>query len=309
MRALGLERTTDIIVSADHGFSTISKQSQTSAAAAYSYADVPANQLPAGFLALDLSLALKLPLSDPDANNITVHPDFDRRHPSKGDGLIGFNTAQPDVVVAANGGSDLIYLPQTSAAELTPKVIAALLAEDYVSGVFVDDRLGTFPGTLPLSAIDFMGAARTPRPAIAVNFRSFDTGCAQPERCTVEIADSTLQVGQGMHGSFSRADTANFMAAYGPDFKRNYADPAPVSNADVGMTIAKLLGLHIPAKGALIGRPMDEALRGGKLPVYQRADLRSAPGPDGIVTELRMQTVGTTKYFDAAGFPGRSVGL
>jgi len=309
LRALGLERTTDIIVSADHGFSTISKQSQTSAAAAYSYADVPANQLPAGFLALDLSLALKLPLSDPDANNITVHPDFDRRHPSKGDGLIGFNTAQPDVVVAANGGSDLIYLPQTSAAELTPKVIAALLAEDYVSGVFVDDRLGTFPGTLPLSAIDFMGAARTPRPAIAVNFRSFDTGCAQPERCTVEIADSTLQVGQGMHGSFSRADTANFMAAYGPDFKRNYADPAPVSNADVGMTIAKLLGLHIPAKGALIGRPMDEALRGGKLPVYQRADLRSAPGPDGIVTELRMQTVGTTKYFDAAGFPGRSVGL
>ena len=309
LRALGLERTTDIIVSADHGFSTISKQSQTSAAAAYSYADVPANQLPAGFLALDLSLALKLPLSDPDANNITVHPDFDRRHPSKGDGLIGFNTAQPDVVVAANGGSDLIYLPQTSAAELTPKVIAALLAEDYVSGVFVDDRLGTFPGTLPLSAIDFMGAARTPRPAIAVNFRSFDTGCAQPERCTVEIADSTLQVGQGMHGSFSRADTANFMAAYGPDFKRNYADPAPVSNADVGMTIAKLLGLHLPAKGALIGRPMDEALRGGKLPVYQRADLRSAPGPDGIVTELRMQTVGTTKYFDAAGFPGRSVGL
>jgi hypothetical protein len=309
VRALGLEPTTDIIVSADHGFSTISKQSQTSAAAAYSYADVPAKQLPAGFLALDVSLALKLPLSDPDANNITVHPDFDGRHPSKGDGLIGFNPAKPDVAVAANGGSDLIYLPQSNAAELAPKVIAALLAEDYVSGVFADDRLGTFPGTLPLSAINFMGAAVTPHPAIAVNFRSFDTGCSLPERCTVEVADSTLQQGQGMHGSFSRADTANFMAAYGPDFKRNFADPAPVSNADVGMTIAKILGLRIPAKGTLIGRPMDEALRGGKLPAYRSDDLRSAPGPGGIITELHLQTVGTTKYFDAAGFPGRSVGL
>jgi hypothetical protein len=309
VRALGLEPTTDIIVSADHGFSTISKQSQTSAAARYSYADVPPKQLPVGFLALDLSLALKLPLSDPDAGNITVHPDFDQRHPSKGDGLIGFDASKPDVAVAANGGSDLIYLPQTNAAELAPKVVAALLAEDYVSGIFVDDRLGTFPGTLPLSAIDFMGAARTPRPAIAVNFRSFATGCALPERCTVEVADSVLQEGQGMHGSFSRADTANFMAAYGPDFKKNFADTAPVSNADVGMTIAKILGLHIPATGTLIGRPMDEALRGGALPSTRSDDLRSAPSAGGIVTELRMQTVGTTKYFDAAGFPGRSVGL
>jgi hypothetical protein len=309
VRALGLEPTTDIIVSADHGFSTISKQSQTSAAATYSYADVPAKQLPAGFLALDISLALKLPVSDPDANDITVHPDFDGRHPSKGNGLIGFSPAKPDVVVAANGGSDLIYLPQSNAGELAPRVIATLLAEDYVSGVFVDDRLGTFPGTLPLSAINFMGAAITPHPAIAVNFRSFDTGCSLPERCTVEIADSPLQQGQGMHGSFSRADTRNFMAAYGPDFKKNFADPAPVSNADVGMTIAKILGLHIPAKGSLMGRPMDEALRGGKLPAFDRDDLRSAPGPNGIVTELRIQKVGDTKYFDVAGFPGRSVGL
>jgi arylsulfatase A-like enzyme len=309
VRALGLEATTDIIVSADHGFSTISKQSQTSAAATYSYADVPAKQLPAGFLALDLALALKLPVSDPDASNITVHPDFDQRHPSKGNGLIGYDASKPDVVVASNGGSDLVYLPQSNAAELAPKVVAALLAEDYVSGVFVDDHLGTFPGTLPLSAINFMGAAITPHPAIAVNFRSFDTGCSLPERCTVEVADSTLQQGQGMHGSFSRGDTANFMAAYGPDFKKNFDDPAPVSNADVGMTIAKLLGLRLPAKGTLTGRSMDEALRGGTIPTFRRNELRSAPSPSGVITILKMQLVGTTKYFDVAGFPGKSVGL
>ena len=309
LRALGLEATTDIIISADHGFSTISKASQTSAAAGFAYPDVPAKTLPPGFLALDVALALKLPLSDPDANNITVHPDFDARHPSKGDGLIGFDPAHPDAVVAANGGSDLIYLPQSNARALAPAIVTMLLAEDYVSGVFVDDRLGSYAGTLPTSAIAFNGAAITPHPAIVVNFRSFDTGCSLPERCTAEVADSVLQQGQGMHGSFSRADTANFMAAYGPDFKRNFADPAPVSNADVGMTIATLMGLHIPAKGTLVGRPLNEALRGGVVPAFTHSEVRSAPSADGLVTILRSQHVGVTPYFDAAGFAGRTVGL
>jgi arylsulfatase A-like enzyme len=309
LRAMGLEKTTDVIVAADHGFSTISKQSQTSAAAKFSYPDVPANMLPAGFLASDIASALKLPLSDPDANDTTVHPDFDHRHSSKGSGLIGFDTAHPDVAVAANGGSDLIYLPGGNAKDLAPQIVTTLLAEDYISGIFVDDRLGTYPGTLPLSSINLVGAALTPTPSIVVSFRSFDTGCSLPERCTAEVADSTLQQGQGMHGSFSRADTANFMAAYGPDFKKGFVDPVPVSNADIGMTIAKIIGAPLPAKGHLIGRPITEAMPGGVMPHFTRAELRSAPADGGLVTVLHLETVGTTKYFDVAGFPGRTVGL
>jgi hypothetical protein len=309
VRALGLEGTTDIIVAADHGFSTISKQSQTSAAAKFSYADVPANALPAGFLATDIALALNLPLSDPDANDAVIHPDFDKRHSSKGSGLIGFDVAHPDVAIAANGGSDLIYVPGDNAKELAPKIVATLLGEDYISGIFVDDRLGTYPGTLPLSDINLVGAALTPTPSIVVSFRSFDTGCSLPERCTAEVADSTLQQGQGMHGSFSRADTSNFMAAYGPDFKKSFVDPAPVSNADIGMTIAKIIGAPLPAKGTLIGRPVAEAMPGGTIPAFSRAVVRSTPADGGLVTVLRLETVGTTKYFDAAGFPGRTVGL
>ena len=309
VRALGLEATTDIIVSADHGFSTIFKESQTSAATTFAYADVPLKQLPVGFLALDLSLALHLPLSDPDANNIVVHPDFDQRHPSKGNGLIGFQPTHPDVVIAANGGSDLVYLPQANAKELAPKVVATLLSEDYVSGVFVDARLGKFAGTLPTSAINFIGTAVTPHPAIVVNFRSFSSGCSVPLRCAVEIADSPLQQGQGQHGNFSRADTSNFMAAIGPDFKERFADPAPVSNADVGMTMAHILGLKIKPIGKLLGRPMSEALRGGTIPAFSRAQQTSAPGTGGLTTVLRTQSVGETIYFDVAGFPGRTVGL
>ena len=37
--------------------------------------------------------------------------------------------------------------------------------------------------------------------------------------CAVNVADTGLQQGQGMHGSFNRADTMNFMAAIGPDFQ------------------------------------------------------------------------------------------
>jgi hypothetical protein len=309
VRTLGLESTTDIIVSADHGFSTISKQSATSSAAQYTFADVPAHFLPPGFLALDIAHALGMPVSDPDRDDAVVHPDIDARYPSRGNGLIGFDSSKPDVVVAANGGSDLIYLPQSNATALAPRVVSALLAQDYVSGVFVDDRLGSIPGTLPISAINLLGAALTPTPAIVVNFRSSPSGCAIETNCTVEVADSNLQQGQGMHGSFSRADTANFMTAIGPDFKTGFTDTAPVSNADVGMTIASLLHLTIPAKGKLVGRVMAEALKGGAMPAFHTSVRRSTPGDGGLITILNFQEVGSTRYFDAAGFAGRTVGL
>ena len=212
------------------------------------------------------------------------------------------------MVVAANGGSDLVYLPKHDKA-LAGRVVKALLAQDYVSGVFVDDSLGSFPGTLPLSAINLKGSAVTPIPAIAVNFRTFSTGCAQPLLCTVEVADTGLQQGQGMHGSFSRADTMNFMAAIGPDFKTEFADPAPASNADVGMTLARILGLDVPNKGTLIGRVLVEAMPGGATPRYVAKSMRSAPARGGLRTVLDYQVVGNTRYFDAAGFPGRTVGL
>jgi hypothetical protein len=126
--------------------------------------------------------------------------------------------------------------------------------------------------------------------------------------CTAEIADTGLQQGQGMHGSFSRADTMNFMAAMGPDFKRGFADDAPVSNADVGRTIAHILRLDVPHKGPLMGRVIDEAI-GGPMPKVEKHTVHSQPAANGLRTLLNLQQVGSTKYFDAAGFPGRTVGL
>jgi Type I phosphodiesterase / nucleotide pyrophosphatase len=309
VRSLGLESTTDIIVSADHGFSTISKQSATSPAAQYTFSDVPAHFLPPGFLALDLARALGMPIADPDNDYAVLHPETDPHYPSRGNGVIGSDSANPELVVAANGGSDLVYLPKSTARALAPRVVSALMKQDYVSGIFVDDRLGPILGTLPLSTINLLGAALTPTPAIVVNFRSTSSGCAIATNCSVEVADTALQQGQGMHGSFSRGDTANFMAAIGPDFKAGFSDIAPVSNADVGMTIANILHLTIPAKGNLVGRVMSEAFNGGVMPAFTRSVSRSGPGETGLVTILNTQSVGTTRYFDNAGFAGRTLGL
>src|SRR5271169_6182650 len=302
---LGLADTTDIFVTADHGFATISKESKTSPAARASYSDVPAGLLPPGFLAIDIAAALGMPLHDPDAKNALI---AGTSHPSRSNGVIGPDPNKPEIVVAANGGSDLVYLPKKDRA-LAVRVVAALLAQDYVSGLFVDDSLGRIPGTLPLTAINLKGSALTPMPAIAVNFRTFSTGCEQPLTCTVELADTGLQQGQGMHGSFSRADTMNFMAAIGPDFKAGFIDEAPVSNADMGKTMAHILGLKIPFKGALMGRVAEEALPGGSSPTVGNFIERSNPGAEGLATILVGQRIGVNRYFDAAGFPGRTVGM
>ena len=258
-----------------------------------------------GFLAIDLAKALNLPLFDPNDKNARI---AENTHPKAGNGVLGQDPAKPDLVVATNGGSDLIYLPNKDK-KLAERTVKALLEQDYVSGSFVDDKLGRFPGTLPLSQLNLRGKAVTPTPSIVVNFRSFATGCDEPVNCTVEVADTVLRQGQGMHGSFSRADTMNFMAAIGPDFKAAYIDALPVGNADVGMTIAQLMDLHPANEGGLIGRVISEALPNGITPKAVAGTFVSKPAASGLKTVVKYQRVLAQRYFDAAGFPGRTVGL
>ncbi len=296
----------DIIVIADHGFTTISKQSQTSHAASLAYRDYPQGQLPPGFVAIDLAHALGMNLYQPNGNEVSLDQGIP---PRSGSAMLGPDFEHPHVVIAANGGSDLIYLTGGDASALAPRIVQFLTTQDYVSGIFTADSLGQIPGALPLSAINLTGAAVTPQPSIVVSFRSFDTGCGNPEMCAVAVADTPLAQGQGMHGSFSRAETRNFMAAIGPDFRTRFVDQAPVSNADIPNTIAHILGIEIPARGHLRGRVIAEALRRGALPAFTPETLRSAPAANGFQTILNRQQVGEVHYFDAAGAGGRAVGL
>ncbi|MDE2486410.1 MAG: alkaline phosphatase family protein [Alphaproteobacteria bacterium] len=303
---LGLAADTDIVVTADHGFSVESRQSRTSVSATYRYPDVPAGFLPPTFAAIDLAQALGLPLYDPAGR--PVDPKSGQR--PRGGALIGPDPTHPEIVIAPNGGTDLIYLPGADAKALAPRVVEALTREDYTGAIFVRDALGSLPGTLPTSAVGLAGDARTIAPDIVVGFRSFSTGCADPEVCGAEVADTDLQQGQGIHGSFGRQDTHNFMAATGPDFRKRFVDPDPVSNADWAPTLAHALKIDFPARGHATGRAMTEALaKGETTPRVRRYTLRSAPAANGFVTVLDGQTADGRRYFDAAGMPGRTLGL
>ena len=329
----GLADNTDIIVTADHGFSTISKHEVDASrnvfvndyASRFIYKTATGRQevntgfLPVGFLAIDIAHEFNLPLYDPDAIVSTngsrryarVNPAIGQatasvlQHPVSGDGLIGASgriVNQPDarIVVAANGGSDLIYVPGHDAATVR-RLVDFLSRQNYIGGIFVDDEYSSdIPGSLPLSSIGLVGSSVTPRPAISVNFATFSLDPANALQTRVEIADTGLQEGQGMHGSLSRGDTFNNMAAIGPDFKAAYSDPAPVSNADLAPTLAKILGYDLSFKGTLKGRILTEALRGTEdLPVVTREKHVSAPA-NGKSTVLLYQNVGDEKYYDEA---------
>jgi hypothetical protein len=338
----GLADDTDVFVTSDHGFSTISKHELDSSgtkftssyAATQTYKDLKGRQevnsgfLPPGFLAIDLAHHLDLPLFDPDST-ITVEGSEQYRpvdptigqatlgklqRPTFGNGLIGgtgviSTPCNAKLIVAANGGSDLIYLNDRDPA-LVKDLVNFLSRQEYVSGIFTDPEFGEIEGGLSLSDIHLKGSSVLPTPAIIVNFRSFSWDVANPLQSAVTICDTGLQEGQGMHGSFSRADTLNNMAAIGPDFKKSYIDPAPVGNADVAVTLAHLLNLELPKKGSLTGRVIDEALtRGPERTAFESGIKESKSNSAGIKTRLSYQRVGETWYFDSAGFAGRTVAL
>ena len=305
LKEQGLDKTTDIFVTADHGFLTISRTTATSPSA--KSGDTPSTDTAFGFLATDIAHALRMRLFDPARNFASVDYGGGAKL-SGGSGLLG-DPKNPEAVVVANGGADLIYLPKKNAPQLADDIVKFLTSQDYVGAVFVNDRLGTFPGALSMSDLNLIGSAKTPAPSIYVSFRSFATECENPLQCGVGVHDTGGATGQGSHGSLSRAETRNFMAAIGPSFKAGYIDPAPVSNADIAPTLAHIAGITLPAKGKLKGRVIGEALAGGSEATAVRKTIQSAPAENGARTILNFQQVGEQRYFDAAGFSGRAVGL
>jgi hypothetical protein len=321
-----VKAATDLFVTSDHGFATISRREldrtgkpAKTEASRHDYVgpsgkvDTLKGTLPNGFLAIDLAASLQTSLYDPDQHadgsrlyrKLSLNPIAATwEHPEFGDGLIG-NVMKPDgsdatVIVAANGGSDLLYVPSRRR-DVVERVVNLLLSYDYVGGVFVDDEFGRMPGTLPLSAINLVGDSRVPRPAIVVAFKVFRLNPEDP-LTAVQVSDTSLQTGQGMHGGFGRDSTFNNMAAIGPDFKEGFVDNAPVGNADIAPTLARILGLRWPASGQVPGRVIFEALIGSParpaMPMqYQRSSVA-----DGRQTILLYRKIGGVRYLHTACF-------
>ena len=301
LKEQGLDGTTDIVLTSDHGFSTISKESATSWAATQSYKDVPAGLLPPGFVAIDLAHALGLKLYE--ANGTEAAPGT---HPSHA--LIGDDPKKPSVVVAGNGGSDLIYLP-TGDKALAAKIVALLSEQDYTSGIFVDDALGKIAGTLPLSAIALKGAAVTPcRPSSSISAPSRRAApirrpvasrwptppCSRARACTAASRAPTRAT-SWLPGGRASASVSRAM--------RRPATPISAARSRTCWVSRS------PTRASLPAACSSEALPNGAMPSAQSSAVRSEPDAAGHVTMLLMQSVGAIRYFDAGGYPGRTLGL
>lgn len=190
------------------------------------------------------------------------------------------------LVVAINGGSDYIYVPDHDPA-VVAKAVRFLQERAEVGAIFVDDRYGALPGTLPLAVVHAQNAAGK-NPDIILSY-DFD------ENATVEGVRGTEMAGilnganyRGMHGSFSPRDVHNVLIAAGPDFKPGFKDPLPTGNVDVAPTIARILGLALP--GAQ-GRPLLEAMtHGAAIDDYHTAPKVLAPTAPATGLTVRLPT-------------------
>ena len=324
-----LKANTDLLITSDHGFATISRReiaqdgtqsSEPSAVMDYELngkeKPEPKGTLPTGFLAVDLGIREHLRVFDSAVRATTGSSAYlevllggeKSQHPSTGSALLGEAVKHVDgsdatLIVAANGGSDLLYVPNANV-NVVRKTIDVLMRLDYVGGVFVDDKycpaLADCPGALPLSSIGLTGRSAVPRPAIVVTYKVFYQSAGDLQSAE-QVSDTTLQEGQGMHGGFGRDQTYNNMAAIGPDFKAGFVDEAPVGNIDIAPTLAHLLHLQMPSVGDVRGRVLLEGLVGGKVPDSSAPKITvSAPDEDGRSTLLEYQELGGTRYYDSA---------
>jgi hypothetical protein len=160
------------------------------------------------------------------------------------------------IVVAANAGSDYLFVPDGNI-DTVRAAAASLQSRLQFGAIFVSDKYGEVPGTLPMSLINTENSANGRAPDIIFSF-SFDENVAVAGKSGISYASSVNR--RGDHGSFAQTDTHISLLAHGPDFKLGLYDTLPTANVDIAPTIARILDLSMPD---VQGRVLEEALQGG----------------------------------------------
>jgi hypothetical protein len=135
--------------------------------------------------------------------------------------------------------------------------VISLQSHMQFGAIFVSDKYGEIPGTLPMSLIKTENKVRGRSPDIIVSF-SFDENAVVAGHRGTGYASSINR--RGDHGSFSPTDIHISLMAHGPSFKSDFFDTLPTANVDVAPTVARILNLSMPD---VQGRVLEEALEGG----------------------------------------------
>jgi arylsulfatase A-like enzyme len=160
------------------------------------------------------------------------------------------------IVVAANAGSDYLFVPDGDIATVKAAV-ASLQSRLQFGAIFVSDKHGEIAGTLPMSLIKVEHSGSGRAPDIIVSF-SYDENAAVAGKAGISYASSVNR--RGDHGSFSPTDTHISLMASGPDFRSGFQASLPTANVDIAPTVARIFQFSMPA---VQGRVLEEALQGG----------------------------------------------
>jgi len=282
LRQLGWEESTDIIITQDHNHSTVSSDVAYYPLRAIVDRDIGSNDphgySVSGFVrtaelltrdglkAYDGAGCRDIPiLSGIMADGTHLYPGKDDQHgqvcgraqkytsPSY---VVPKPIPAGAVVVAANAGSDYLFVPDGNI-ETVKAAVVSLQSRLQFGAIFVSDKYGEVAGTLPMGLIKTENSGNGRAPDIIVSF-SYDESVAVAGRSGVSYASSINR--RGDHGSFSPTDTHISLMASGPDFQSGLYDTLPTSNVDIAPTVARILQFSMPA---VQGRVLEETLQGG----------------------------------------------
>jgi arylsulfatase A-like enzyme len=282
IRQLGWEQSTDIIITQDHGHSTVAGDVSNYPLRGIVEGGVGSPD-PAGYSVSGFVRTAELLTQDglktydgvgcrdiPTLSGILF--DGTHLHPTKNDAdgsacgraqeytspryLVPKPVPAGGIVVAANAGSDYLFVPDGDPNAVKAAVVS-LQSRLQFGAIFVSDRYGDVAGTLPMSLINAENPIAGRGPDIIVSF-TFDEDVSVAGRRGISYASSVNR--RGDHGSFSPIDTHISMMAHGPDFKSGLHDTLPTANVDIAPTVARILTFNMLG---VQGRVLDEALKGG----------------------------------------------
>jgi Type I phosphodiesterase / nucleotide pyrophosphatase len=291
--ALGRTDVTDLLIASDHGHSTVGSDpllfpARALTGAADGQARVGEIAEPGHSVSGEVRTADLLRRAgfehvydgvgcvyNPTLSGLTAHDEV--LYPVRQDASCGeaaYNTASFDlplegalpedaIAVAANGGSDYLYVPSRDPA-LVGRVVTALQEREQYGAMFVRTLYGPLAGTFPhsLVGLEAPSTLSPPAPDLVVGFSWNALAETAVERAQPGSEQVSSFGSRGMHGAFSPVDVRATLIAKGPDFRAGFRDEYPSSNVDLAPTIASLLGLPLPHAQ---GRVLDEALRGREM--------------------------------------------
>jgi len=211
-------------------------------------------------------------------------------HVELADAGFGPDSGDDHVVIAENGGSVLLYLPDNSE-ELTGRLLDWLNAQEWVGAIATEL---TNTGSKDYPAMREIGLEGPRSPDIAVAMRS--TATELPAPLARSGATTGGKIAVGSHGGSSPAELHNTLIVSGPSFVSGLRSEMASGNIDVAPTILEILKLTQPDH--FDGRVLHEALksRDNEAKTEGTPSARQSPERQQDSTTITSAWTGDTRY-------------